>query len=563
MPVIFTEWHNRNENRAYPLHDRAGKTDVNGKRLTDDLLVDAHLLIPKAAGLFVYLSSISVTDRLVSATFMATDMDPYAEDPPIAFTPAFVPIAVVTVDKPVEKYRNIAVEPMLEGVGGWVAFGNGADEQSKLALRFDDPSQTLLNPRSARFYDELPVSSIGRAGVADVLRDLVEMRGQPGVITAREVSRVVNNKVVRGLAIGLDTSVNPREVLERFAGPCFRRPDSRNCEGFPFVDINTVKPDADGNVNVRFEGDPRIELTRVPDGSGCGFVLDLPLGLSQVCDPLPSSPAFEPSDKCEDVDFPVGSPFPGPLPSPVPPSASSPSSPSSPGFSPSPGPEGFCEDFSSTVTDLEVVNGVFTRQIQPVFGEDLRTHRLVSAPGFGEKLVLHPAIPLDGDVGYTLEVVVRPRTNDGNAFLVYGFKNTNNFRFAGITLKAFPGPDIVPGAVYRGRRLAVGDFVYPSGLGGPYFFDSLQSPVFNLSSTDVKITLTVVPTIPTERVVTIIFEWIDFSETPRSRTLIFAETVDSLDDPFDGLVGFGCLNGISAFDNFGIDCMEPFGDEFE
>jgi hypothetical protein len=556
MPVVFADWQNRNEQRNYPLHDRASKLATNGQVLMDDLLADAHILIPESAGRFVYVSSVGITPGIVSVTFLATDSDPFSATPGPAPTD-LVPLAVVTVTKPVDKYRHYAVEPLFPGVGGWVSFGAAVGLEGPISMLFDDPSQTLLTARAARFYKEIPVTSLGRTGAAAALTGLVELRGQAGIIRVREVLQTINGEQQRAIGIGLDLDTDARTTLERFAGPCRNRPDSRNCEGEPFVDVNDVKPDCDGNINIRFDGDPRVELTQVPDGEGCGFVLDFPLGLAQVCEeePLP-----DPVDLCASSESPSSES--SLLPSS--PSLSSLSSSSLVPESPTSLLPEYCEDFGDEDTELETQIGLFTRQLVEFPADDIQTYRSVSAPGtVQEQFVLNELRPLSATIGYTIESVIRPRTNGGSGFLIYAYKNFNNFRFVGWTLNSSQENDPpVPGAVFHGRKLASGDFDYPDGLGGEYFFDSLQNPhPEGIHRTDVRVEVDVAFSSPTERVVTLTFEWEAIDGSPRSKTIIFAVTVDPLDDELDGLAGFGAVASETEFDNFGIDCTSGFGDE--
>ena len=78
MGVIYTQNLNQNEQRAFPLDERSRRVSDNSLELPDNLIVALNIRFPDTAGQFVALSSVIVTDNLVSLTFVATDWTPFA-----------------------------------------------------------------------------------------------------------------------------------------------------------------------------------------------------------------------------------------------------------------------------------------------------------------------------------------------------------------------------------------------------------------------------------------------------------------------------------------------------
>ena len=113
MGDVFTGWQNRNENRNFPLHDRATKLSADGTKMPDDILADVHLALPQSAGKFVFVSSVAISPALVSLTFLATEDDPIDG----GALGVFVPIGIITVQKPVVSYRNYPLNAIYPGFG--------------------------------------------------------------------------------------------------------------------------------------------------------------------------------------------------------------------------------------------------------------------------------------------------------------------------------------------------------------------------------------------------------------------------------------------------------------
>lgn len=292
--MAFEHWYNLNEHRAYPCHDLATLVADNGERLPDNIIVDANIWVPEAAGRWVFISSVTVTDHLVSVTFLGSTQDPFSAEytPPTAFTP----IASLSVVRPV-LYRNYDLTAQYPGVAGWVTFGSGAVSY-KCALRFSDPAATRLCGRASRSYNKLPIEAIKKE-VGYELTGIVRLRGS-GDIWVRSGKRVINGVEQDVILVGLDTRKG-QDILQKYLGPCDGRPESRTCGRPPIMYINNVPPDCDGNININFSG---ILGSSSPSADLCestthhGIVLETRgFGVSDIC--RKTLGYIEPGDFCD------------------------------------------------------------------------------------------------------------------------------------------------------------------------------------------------------------------------------------------------------------------------
>lgn len=177
MPIRNHNWLNAQATRRYPLDDNSTGTGDDGTRLKDDILVDLHLRWPSIAGQFAFLGGLTVTDNIITAVILAADDVETAE--------SFTPLAAITVEQPVNRHQFYNFEPLYPGTGGFVAFGDVAENFS---IRFSTPRQGLLAPKVARPYDELPIPTMRKFGRADGLVGLVKILPGPVLENKSECS---------------------------------------------------------------------------------------------------------------------------------------------------------------------------------------------------------------------------------------------------------------------------------------------------------------------------------------------------------------------------------------
>lgn len=338
MPVRNHHFLDANAGRAYPVDDAASAMSDAGDRLPPDLLVDAALRWPEALGDCAFVAAAAVTDRLVTLTFQA------ARGPDDAAS--FAPLAVVSVPRPVDVGRMYAVAPQVPGVGGWVAFGGGANGRPYRG-RFASPAQARLTPRAARPYRPLPVTGLAAEDAAAALTGVVTLAASEPLAVAKE-ERFVDGANRDCVVLRLvDAGGGGESPFFAFAGPCGGRPESGTCGcPNPIEFVNGVAPDCDGTLTVEFAGCAVVAAA----GDGSAAVVGCELGLVDACrrPALPSAAGLLPSE------VPAATiPAPPPPPPPPPPGGDSDT------LVPLPDPLLVCFFADAEANPLEVESGAF------------------------------------------------------------------------------------------------------------------------------------------------------------------------------------------------------------
>jgi len=264
-------WFNAQMSRRYPLDDTATGTDDDTiKRLRDDIVVDLSLRFPSTAGQYAFLGGLTVTENLVTAVILGADSPTAAS--------AFTPLAAVTLQKPVARHVYYNVEPLYPGVGGFIVFGDVAEDFS---IRLATPQQGLIAPHVARPYDALPIPTMRKMGRIDGLTGLVRILAGPDIEIVREFVNV-NDEEREALVIRLINALDGRSVLKDYIGPCGVRPESRNCLKEGVETVNGVRPDCNGNLNIIFN---KLEATPYEScgADDAGVIINQSLGIDDVC----------------------------------------------------------------------------------------------------------------------------------------------------------------------------------------------------------------------------------------------------------------------------------------
>ena len=317
MGIRNLHWYNNNELISYPVDEVASAVADDGKRLPSNVIVDLNLRWPEGYGKRAFLGAVSVTDKLVSVTIQAAvNLDDIT---------SFVPLAVVSVAQPVSPNIQYALTPMSPGVGGWIVFGKGVDEGCR--CRFSNPHQSVLVPRAARSYRNLPVSGSGVLFADAPLQGMVRLHTESPLTLSKEqreidgalrdvlVLRVTDESAsqypVPADALKLLPNQNTN-LFKQLAGPCSGRPDSNSCpDPQPIEFINSVGPDCDGTITIEFQGCAMLaELQDI-----CGAILDCSFGLVDACVPpqIPTSAGLLPSEVTP-LNIPPLPPPPPPIP---------------------------------------------------------------------------------------------------------------------------------------------------------------------------------------------------------------------------------------------------------
>lgn len=327
MAIIDRQFLNANEGRNYPISDVATRVADDGSVLSNSFLVDAYIRVPYVAYKRIYVSAASVGPGIVSVVFSAHD------------NPDIVPLGAVTVAKPVTPYKNYAIDPLVDGVGGWVMFGQDSRGDDEFNLKFSSADQTQLLDRCVNVFDVVPVSGIRKKYATDSLTGLVRLSGRIGSVQTVKGQRTINGVVKDVALIRVVSADSLVDKLHDLAGVCGHRPSELTCNKRVITAINDVTPDCDGNLDLEFTNG--IVVGAVEHG----LVLDYMKGMAAACvkidpDKLPS----ETEDICDPSDEPI------------------PPEPSESSYAPSslkPDDPEYCETFDIDPDELAVASGGF------------------------------------------------------------------------------------------------------------------------------------------------------------------------------------------------------------
>lgn len=256
MAIRSHSWYNKNSTRRYPFDANAtGETDT-GQNFPDDILVDCHIRFPDDIGDAIVLSSAYVSDKLVSLTFAVTTTKEVDSSlissmswPLPVERPPFTPIAVISLLRTsLVVGQQYPVESQKEGVGGWVVFGK-LIEGNEFNGSFTTSSQSLIAERCARPYKKIPVSRVGKLGLAAALKDIITLQGLTDIEIVKD-TRSIEGDTRDAFIFRLIANTNTRNLLQEYSGPCAGRPESETCLKPGIERVNTVLPDCDGNINI-------------------------------------------------------------------------------------------------------------------------------------------------------------------------------------------------------------------------------------------------------------------------------------------------------------------------
>ena len=328
MGVVYTEWLNKNELRAYPLQTASARTG-----LPNNLIVDANIWLPQSAGQAVYLSSVRISKSLVTLTLLAAKTNPFAVESSSSSgeEDEFVPLAVLNVPKPVVRFKNYALQAIYPGAGGWLALGQAAIDLNDLTLRYLEAEDSCFVDRCVRVYQDIPVGSLGKVNQNFALMGLVKLTGESGVTVTRMENRIIDGVAKNVAVVALDLTSGIVSTLLKYVGTCGHRPQASNCNAAPITMINDVTPDTNGNIDIQFENN--VIVGDVVEG----MLLDSQQSLAELCPPINPNGIFI-------------NPGPGGyIPPPIPPEPSSSHGPE-PSSSAGPTTPDYCEEFTDPAT---------------------------------------------------------------------------------------------------------------------------------------------------------------------------------------------------------------------
>lgn len=279
--TAYQDWMVQNVQRKYPLDDSATATADTGELLPEGFLIEANISIPKyeySPGVvlgYVYISSASVSPGLISMTLLGSHLPamPVSDPAPIT-SELFIPLAVISLPRPIQAYRNYPITPLLAGVSGWVTFGPTVLEDQSFSYLFTQPRQAMLAPRAVRAYTASPIQYVGISGSSAQLSGDVGLSNlYPLRIDVENVTLSPSMDVVEAIVFSLEET---EDVLTSYCGTCGKRPESKTCNQTPIISVSGVTPDCSGNLNLVV-----ADITTAWDANGFCFNSDV--AVSDVC----------------------------------------------------------------------------------------------------------------------------------------------------------------------------------------------------------------------------------------------------------------------------------------
>lgn len=252
MKIVTKQFLNENAFASYPLDSKATYEpySLEDASRINSILLDLKITVPKHIANSVFIASIKITNSLVSMVLMGTKQALYYEEqlPPTpeytsaeytALNSVILATVVVEVNTAATQIP-IAITGELPGVGGWVIFGPGVENESNWS--FSGPASSTISSLAVTRYDYSGVFSVAKKDFVETLDGAINIIGQNGV----EVVKAANN------TLSIQFSGTPFDVknnLSIYAGACGNRPESNTCTFTPIQTINNLKPSTNTAAN--------------------------------------------------------------------------------------------------------------------------------------------------------------------------------------------------------------------------------------------------------------------------------------------------------------------------
>jgi hypothetical protein len=221
-----TEWYNTNEHRKYPLASHVSTKDNDGDFLPDALIADLAVvyndIVPAADG--AYLSSLIIGPEIVTLSVSL--------DGAVLVSESFT--------KPVAIRKGLPLKANSINASGYVVFGIDINDATG-TYQFDNATQSGLDPKAARKFSALPITSLAVDGDSqEPLTDIVSLIAGSSIDIVHEGNNVVK------------ISLKPAD-RQTFLGPCDNAVSPDGCGPAPLRKINGVGPDNNGNLFIEVE----------------------------------------------------------------------------------------------------------------------------------------------------------------------------------------------------------------------------------------------------------------------------------------------------------------------
>lgn len=243
-------WLARNSATGYPFQAAASLLDNEGVWLPEQLIADMRLAFPGNANDVAYVSYVYLGATITLTVSVGSEEIAILQSTPL--------------EQVTPQTQRFKLTPLKPGVYGTVCLGYLTGVTSH-TWRFNGPSQSGLMRTQVTPY--LPQQEFQRIRTADdnsVTGEITRFVGDGDFSTSKEWLEI-NGEVREVIAVGI-SGANPRELLQEYAGPCGRRPESETCnDPEPYRNLGTVQPDCCGRIFIELRGCFEIsELVNAP-----------------------------------------------------------------------------------------------------------------------------------------------------------------------------------------------------------------------------------------------------------------------------------------------------------
>lgn len=218
------DWYNENEGRAYPLQEDSPRVDQLGRVLPDDVIADTSLVIPNDLEDSVFLRTVSLSEALVTLVIGTESQG----------------LLVGTYARPVALYTPLTLDPITDDVSGFVVLGHGAQVVGG-TYNFTEEESSRFAVKALHTFDALPIPYLGKIGLADRVKDIVEIQTSANVEVRFDSG---SNTIYFSLT---------ESVRDDFVSPCLRSDSIAGCGIPPIRTINGVTADGDGVITLEVQ----------------------------------------------------------------------------------------------------------------------------------------------------------------------------------------------------------------------------------------------------------------------------------------------------------------------
>lgn len=283
---LVQNWYDTCDETSYPIDERA---DTG---IPHDIISDISLRWPAQLGDTAYISSVIVTDALLSIVLQTES----------------ALLGSVTVTQPVEPFAPLTISPAVDGVGGFLIPGSGAPLRR---VRVASGTNAPIIPRCARPYSCPAVNGFTLDSKIGTVKTQLEILAGDGIevlaatavpedptvsqdyVAQPRIQRKLNGAYADSIVVRMAATKDNYAAVVEAAGACGGTA-SAGC-AHRIRKINSVEPDDNGNIDIEVVGAVPVTLV----GELPGLALEMVYGLTALCNRDPLRRLLDTADLCE------------------------------------------------------------------------------------------------------------------------------------------------------------------------------------------------------------------------------------------------------------------------